>query len=134
MPQAANYSPVISLISSVRLGSYRTTFRSANECELYGIYIWSQHEDALCRYIPSVFNPPSTDERKKLVTIPKTAGLTLTTTIHLLYYLTQVQIPLTAFDLLQQVNLPLSTIHRNLSTFADFGLVDFIVDHSGACR
>lgn len=46
MPQAANYSPVISLISSVRLGSYRTTFRSANECELYGIYIWSQHAAA----------------------------------------------------------------------------------------
>jgi len=46
MPQVANYSVIISLISSVRLGSYRTTFRSANECELYGIYIWSQHAAA----------------------------------------------------------------------------------------
>ncbi|WP_353938161.1 hypothetical protein [Enterobacter pseudoroggenkampii] len=32
------------------------------------------------------------------------------------------------------VNLPLSTVHRNLSTFADFGLVDFIVDRSSVCR
>ncbi|HFZ0970054.1 TPA: helix-turn-helix domain-containing protein [Enterobacter hormaechei] len=43
-------------------------------------------------------------------------------------------IPLTAFDLSRQIGLPLSTTYRNLSTFADFGLVDFIVDRSGVCR
>lgn len=46
MPQTANYSSIISLISSERLGSYRTTFRPADECEIYGIYIWSQHAAA----------------------------------------------------------------------------------------
>lgn len=46
MPRAANYSPIISLISSVRLGSYRTTFRPEDECELYGVYIWFQHAAA----------------------------------------------------------------------------------------
>lgn len=46
MPQAANYSSIISLISSLRLGRYRTTFRPTDECELYGIYIWSQHAAA----------------------------------------------------------------------------------------
>lgn len=46
MPQATNYKPIISLISSIRLDGYRTTFRPNNECELYGIYIWSQHAAA----------------------------------------------------------------------------------------
>ncbi|WP_407065346.1 helix-turn-helix domain-containing protein [Enterobacter sp. 262D3] len=82
-----------------------------------------------------MFNLPSGGERKKLVSILKKSGLPLTTSrIHLLHYLMQTQIPLTASDLSQQVNLPLSTTHRNLSTFADFGLVDFIVDRSSVCR
>lgn len=46
MPQATNYKPIISLISSIRLEGYRTTFRPIDECELYGIYIWSQHAAA----------------------------------------------------------------------------------------
>lgn len=46
MPQATNYKPIISLISSIRLDGYRTTFRPTDECELYGIYIWSQHAAA----------------------------------------------------------------------------------------
>ncbi|HDY9180128.1 TPA: helix-turn-helix domain-containing protein [Klebsiella pneumoniae] len=84
---------------------------------------------------PPAFYPPSTGERKKLVSILKRSGLTLTTSrIHLLHHLTQTQIPLTAFDLSRLVNIPLSTTHRNLSAFADFGLVDFIVDRSSVCR
>lgn len=46
MPQSTNYAPIVSLISSVRLDNYRTTFRPIDECELYGIYIWSQHAAA----------------------------------------------------------------------------------------
>lgn len=46
MPQATNYKHIIPLISSIRLGSYRTTFRPVDECELYGVYIWSQHAAA----------------------------------------------------------------------------------------
>ncbi|WP_139154498.1 hypothetical protein [Enterobacter hormaechei] len=70
-----------------------------------------------------------------LVSILKKSGLTLTTSrIHLFHYLTQNHIPLTAFNLSRLVNIPLSTTHRNLSAFADFGLVDFIVDRSGVCR
>ncbi|EPU6469325.1 helix-turn-helix domain-containing protein [Citrobacter amalonaticus] len=85
--------------------------------------------------IPPVFSPPSSDERKTLVSILKSAGLTLTNSrINLLHHLTQTQIPVTALNLSQQVNLPLSTTHRNLSAFADFGLVDFIVDRSSVCR
>ncbi|EPO5938767.1 hypothetical protein ACUCGV_005316, partial [Escherichia coli] len=34
----------------------------------------------------------------------------------------------------QLMDIPLSTIYRNLSAFADFGLVDFIVDCLGVCR
>lgn len=84
---------------------------------------------------PPPFYPPSTDEREKLVNILKRSGLTLTTSrIHLLHYLTQNQIPHTAFDLSQLIGLPLSTTHRNLSAFEDFGLVDFIVDRSSVCR
>jgi Fe2+ or Zn2+ uptake regulation protein len=84
---------------------------------------------------PPAFYPPSTDERKKLVNILKDAGLTLTTSrLHLLHYLTQNRIPLTSFDLSRLVNIPLSTTHRNLSAFADFGLVDFLVDRSSVCR
>ncbi|RWV34241.1 helix-turn-helix domain-containing protein [Klebsiella aerogenes] len=61
--------------------------------------------------------------------------MTLTTArINLLHCLTQNQIPLTAFNLSELVNLPLSTVHRNLSMFADFGLVDFIVDRASVCR
>jgi Fe2+ or Zn2+ uptake regulation protein len=89
----------------------------------------------LCITLPPAFYLPTTEERKKLVSILRTAGLTLTTSrIHLLHYLTHTQIPLTASDLSQQVNLPLSTTHRNLSTFADFGLVDYIIDRSSVCR
>ncbi|WP_157093197.1 helix-turn-helix domain-containing protein [Buttiauxella noackiae] len=81
------------------------------------------------------FLPPLTKERKKLVNILKSTGLTLTTSrIHLLHYLTQTTIPLTAFDLSKLVGAPLSTIHRNLSTLADFRVVDYIVDRSGVCR
>ncbi|HBC7434093.1 helix-turn-helix domain-containing protein [Enterobacter bugandensis] len=65
----------------------------------------------------------------------KKSRLTLTTSrIHLLHHLMQTKLPLTASDLSQQVNLPLSTTHRNLSAFADFGLVDFIVERSSVCR
>ncbi|WP_369598828.1 helix-turn-helix domain-containing protein [Enterobacter asburiae] len=82
-----------------------------------------------------MFNLPSGSERKKLVHILKKSGLTLTTSrIHLLHHLMQTQIPLTASYLSQQVNLPLSTTHRNLSIFADFGLVDYIIDRSSICR
>ncbi|EPF1296801.1 MULTISPECIES: helix-turn-helix domain-containing protein [Enterobacteriaceae] len=85
--------------------------------------------------IPPVFSPPSSEERKTLVSILKRSGLTQTTSrINLFHHLTQTQIPLTASELSQQVHLPLSTTHRNLSTFADFGLVDFIVDRSSVCR
>ncbi|HCM6861915.1 TPA: helix-turn-helix domain-containing protein, partial [Klebsiella pneumoniae] len=42
----------------------------------------------------------------------------------------QTQIPLTASDLSKQIELPLSTTHKNLSMFADCGLVDFIVDRA----
>ncbi|WP_442961860.1 helix-turn-helix domain-containing protein [Pseudocitrobacter sp. MW920760] len=81
------------------------------------------------------FSPPSSEERKTLVSILKRSGLTPTTSrINLIHHLTQTQIPVTALDLSQQVNLPLSTTHRNLSAFADFGLVDFIVDRSSVCR
>ncbi|WP_410779872.1 helix-turn-helix domain-containing protein [Klebsiella aerogenes] len=67
--------------------------------------------------------------------ILKCVGLTLTTSrIHLLHYLAQTQIPLTALDLSRLVCIPLSTTHRNLSSFEDFGLVDFIVDRSSVCR
>ncbi|EOM6947022.1 helix-turn-helix domain-containing protein [Escherichia coli] len=84
---------------------------------------------------PPAFYPPSIGERKKLVSILKRSGLTLTTArINLLHHLTQNQIPLTAFNLSELVNLPLSTVHRNLSMFADFGLVDFIVDRASVCR
>lgn len=84
---------------------------------------------------PPAFSPPSSEERKTLVSILKRSGLTLTTSrISLFHYLTQTQIPLTASDLSRLVNIPLSTTHRNLSTFADFGLVDFIVDRSGVYR
>lgn len=84
---------------------------------------------------PPAFSSPSSGEREKLVHILKFVGLTLTTSrIHLLHYLTQNQIPLTAFDLSQLIGLPLSTTHRNLSAFEDFGLVDFIVDRSSVCR
>ncbi|HCD1885792.1 TPA: helix-turn-helix domain-containing protein, partial [Klebsiella pneumoniae] len=93
-------------------------------------------EATLCFALtPPAFNPPSIGERKKLVSILKRSGLTLTTArINLLHHLTQNQIPLTAFDLSKLVNLPLSTVHRNLSMFADFGLVDYIVDRSSVCR
>ncbi|WBN87216.1 helix-turn-helix domain-containing protein [Enterobacter kobei] len=84
---------------------------------------------------PPAFYPPSADERKKLVSILNTSGLTLTTSrIHLLHHLMQTQIPLTALDLSQLIGLPLSTTHRNLSAFEDFGLVDFFVDRASVCR
>ncbi|HGP3896168.1 TPA: helix-turn-helix domain-containing protein [Klebsiella pneumoniae] len=84
---------------------------------------------------PPTFCPPSFGERKKLVTTLKKSGLTLTTSrIHLLHHLTQNHIPLTALDLSRVVNIPLSTTHRNLSAFADFGLVDFFVDRASVCR
>jgi Fe2+ or Zn2+ uptake regulation protein len=90
----------------------------------------------LCNYLPPpAFNPPSSGERKKLVSILKKSGLTLTTSrINLLHYLIQTLVPLTASYLSLLTNLPLSTTHRNLSRFADFGLVDYIIDRSGVCR
>ncbi|HFG4331178.1 TPA: helix-turn-helix domain-containing protein [Escherichia coli] len=82
-----------------------------------------------------MFNLPSESERKKLLHILKKSGLTLTISrIYILQHLMQTQIPLTASDLSRQIGLPLSTTHRNLSAFADFGLVDFIVDRSSVCR
>ena len=84
---------------------------------------------------PPAFYPPSTGERKKLVSILKRSGLTLTTSrLHILHYLTQNQIPLTAFDLSELINLPLSTVHRNISMFDDIGLMGFIVDRSSVRR
>lgn len=84
---------------------------------------------------PPAFSAPSIEERKRLLTRLTSAGLTLTNSrIRLLHYLSHITIPITAFDLSEQVGLPLSTTHRNLSTFADLELVDFIVDRLGVCR
>ncbi|WP_323142362.1 hypothetical protein [Massilia phyllosphaerae] len=43
MPKNHNYSSIIPLISSPRLGSYRLIFSPANDAEVYGIYVWAQH-------------------------------------------------------------------------------------------
>lgn len=84
---------------------------------------------------PSAFSLPSGDKHKKLVLILKKSGLTLTTSrIHLLHYLMKTQILLTAYDLSRQVNVSLSTTHRNLSAFGDFDLVDYIIVRSRVCR
>ncbi|WP_354016938.1 helix-turn-helix domain-containing protein [Enterobacter hormaechei] len=93
-------------------------------------------EIILCFAIrPPAFFLPSVEERKELVRTLNDFGLTLTTSrIHLLHHMKQTQIPLTASDLSKQIELPLSTTHRNLSMFADCGLVDFIVDRASVCR
>lgn len=93
-------------------------------------------EVILCyAFRPPAFFLPSVEERKELVRTLNYFGLTLTTSrIHLLHYLAQTQIPLTALDLSRLVNIPLSTTHRNLSSFEDFGLVDFFVDRASVCR
>lgn len=43
MPQSFYYPPILSLASPPRLASYQSTFSPQSDCELYGIYIWSQH-------------------------------------------------------------------------------------------
>ncbi|WP_406549526.1 helix-turn-helix domain-containing protein [Cronobacter malonaticus] len=93
-------------------------------------------EVILCfAFRPPAFFLPSVEESKELVRTLKDFGLTLTNSrIHLLHHMKQTQIPLTASDLSKQIELPLSTTHRTLSTFADCGLVDFIVDRASVCR
>ena len=102
------------------------------------ILMWwmTYREVILCfAFIPPAFFLPSVEERKALVRTLKDFGLTLTTSrIYILHHLKQTQIPLTASDLSKQIELPLSTTHRNLSMFADCGLVDFIVDRASVCR
>ncbi|MCL6381646.1 Abi family protein [Pectobacterium parmentieri] len=46
MPLTTNYSPILDLISSARLGSYKNTFHPKNEYELYGVYLWCQQVGA----------------------------------------------------------------------------------------
>lgn len=43
MPQSATYSSILPLITTPRLSSFITTFRPVRDCEIYGVYIWSQH-------------------------------------------------------------------------------------------
>jgi hypothetical protein len=43
MPHTTNYTPIIPLISSPRLSSYRAIFKPQNDGELYGTYVWAQH-------------------------------------------------------------------------------------------
>ncbi|WP_353887358.1 helix-turn-helix domain-containing protein [uncultured Pantoea sp.] len=82
-----------------------------------------------------IIYPLSGGERQKLVGELIRSELTLKISrIHFLHWLMQTQTRLTASDLSHQVNMPLSTACRNLSAFADFGLVDFILDRSDVCR
>ncbi|WP_162303019.1 Abi family protein [Buttiauxella sp. 3AFRM03] len=46
MPQTTNYESIITLISNPRLCGYQNTFKTTNDSELYGIYIWAQHAAA----------------------------------------------------------------------------------------
>lgn len=81
------------------------------------------------------FTPPSLDERKRVASTLKSAGLTLTTSrINVLYHLTRTVIPSTALELSKLLNVPLSTTHRNLSILANAGLADYIIDRSGVSR
>jgi len=41
-----NVSPVLPLISNVRLDPYRLIFAPTNDNELYGVYLWAQHAAA----------------------------------------------------------------------------------------
>lgn len=43
MPQNANYAPILPLITTPRLNHFITTFRPIHDCEIYGVYIWTQH-------------------------------------------------------------------------------------------
>ena len=43
MPQNANYAPILPLITTPRLNHFITTFRPVLDCEIYGVYIWTQH-------------------------------------------------------------------------------------------
>ena len=43
MPQNANYASILPLITTPRLNHFITTFRPVKNCEIYGVYIWSQH-------------------------------------------------------------------------------------------
>ncbi|STT04014.1 Uncharacterised protein [Klebsiella pneumoniae] len=43
MPQNANYAPILPLITTPRLNHFITTFRPIQDCEIYGVYIWTQH-------------------------------------------------------------------------------------------
>lgn len=48
MPQNINYSPVIELISPPRIRGFSNSFGidESNQCELYGVYVWSQNASA----------------------------------------------------------------------------------------
>lgn len=46
MPHSSNYTPIIPLISTPRLNSYRITFKTTSDVDLYGVYIWAQHASA----------------------------------------------------------------------------------------
>lgn len=81
------------------------------------------------------FAPPSLNERKRVASTLKSAGLTLTTSrINVLYHLTRTVIPTTALELSKLLNVPLSTTHRNLSVLSKAGLADYIIDRSGVSR
>ncbi|MEN3465100.1 Abi family protein [Klebsiella pneumoniae] len=43
MPQNAIYAPILPLITTPRLNHFITTFRPIQDCEIYGVYIWTQH-------------------------------------------------------------------------------------------
>lgn len=43
MPQNANYASILPLITTPRLNHFITTFRPVKNCEVYGVYIWTQH-------------------------------------------------------------------------------------------
>lgn len=46
MLKTYNYAPILSLISTPRINSYRNTFQTVNDSDLYGVYIWAQHASA----------------------------------------------------------------------------------------
>lgn len=46
MPQNLKYNTILQYVSSDRIDSYRNTFSHADDAEIYGAYIWSQHASA----------------------------------------------------------------------------------------
>lgn len=87
------------------------------------------------RFSLPVFSQLSLDEQKCMANILKSAGLSLTTSrINLLHYLDRTNLPSTALELSRQVNIPLSTTHRNLSVLAHAGLAEYFIDRSGTSR